>query len=133
MRKKRVLIVDGEEASRIALKRSFETREPDYQVVIAPDGFKALGRLVQQRVDLVLLSCHLIGMDRLELAEAIRDIAPQTRILLMLDGDTCLLGGAVKPVKLDGWIGKTCPPAQIWAEVERIIGSNKPERAKAIR
>jgi CheY-like chemotaxis protein len=58
MRKKRVLIVEGEEVSRIALKRSFETREPDYQVVIAPDGFKALGRLVQRRVDLVLLSCH---------------------------------------------------------------------------
>lgn len=128
-----MLIIDGEEASRTALKRSFETLGSDYQVMTAPDGFKALGRLVQQRVDLVLMGCHLIGMDRLELAAAIRDLSPQTRILLMFDGNTCLLGGAVKPMKLDGWIGKTCPPAQIWAEVERIIGSNKPKRAKASR
>ena len=121
MTSKWVLIIDCDEASRIALKRNFEALKLDYQVTTAPDGFRALGRLLQQPVDLVLAGDHGPGMDWLELVEAVHEISPQTRILLIADGDTVEIDEAVKLVEFDGYIGKSFTLAQIVEMVEQVI------------
>jgi two-component system chemotaxis response regulator CheY len=119
---KRILIVDDEEEVRALLKCIFETQKPDYQVVTAPDGFTAMGRLIQQGFDLVLTDWRMGDMDGLELAEAIRDISPDTRILLMTGSATPELDGAVKSLGLNGWLEKPFTPAHILNVVEQVMG-----------
>jgi CheY-like chemotaxis protein len=119
---KRILIVDDEEDMRTLLKRILETQQPNYRVSTAPDGFTAMGRLMQQRFDLVLADWSMGEMDGLELSEAIRDISPETRILLMTGSATSELDGAVKSLGLHGWIEKPFTPTHILNVVEQVMG-----------
>jgi DNA-binding NarL/FixJ family response regulator len=116
-----VLIIDCNEASRTALKRSFETLKPDYQVITAPDGFRALGRLLQHPIDLALAGDQGPGMDRPELVEAIHEISPETRILLIADDDPLEIANAAKPVEFDGCIRESFTSAQIVDMIEQVI------------
>jgi CheY-like chemotaxis protein len=118
---KSILIVDDEEEIRTLLKRIFATRKPDYRVVIAPDGFIAIGRLMQRGFDLVLTDWRMDGMDGLELAETIRNMAPDTQILLMTGSDTSELEGMVKPLGLAGLIAKPFTPTHILNVVEQVL------------
>ena len=116
-----VLVVDDEENVRTLLKLIFERLRPDYQVVTAPDSYAALGRMMQHSFDLVLTDWHMGGMDGLELAGAIRDISPDTRILLMTGSDPCQLRDVVESVGLDGWLEKPFTPAQVLNVVEQVM------------
>jgi CheY-like chemotaxis protein len=119
---KRILIVDDEEGIRTLLKLTIKELKPDYKVVTAPDGFVAMGRLMQQKFDLVLTDWRMGDMDGLELAEAIRDSWPDTRILLMTGTPTPELEGAVKSLGLHGWIQKPFTPTHILNMVEQVMG-----------
>ena len=119
---KRILIVDDEEGIRTLLKLTLAGVKPDYQVVTAPDGFAAMGWLMQQKFDLVLTDWRMGEMDGLELAEAIRDSWPDTRILLMTGTPTPELEGAVKSLGLHGWIEKPFTPTHILNVVEQVMG-----------
>jgi CheY-like chemotaxis protein len=118
---KRILIVDDEEGIRTLLKYTFEERN-DYQVVTAPDGPLAIYRLMQQEFDLVLTDWRMGGMDGLELARVIRDMRPDTRILLMTGNAAPELDDAVKSSRLDGWIKKPFALPHILHTVEQVIG-----------
>jgi CheY-like chemotaxis protein len=118
---KRVLIVDDEESVRTLLKLTLEKLKPDFQIATAADGFTAMGRLMQQTFDLVLTDWHMAGVDGLELAAAIRDISPATRILLMTGTDVFQLRNAATALGLDGWLEKPFTPAQLLSLVEGVI------------
>ncbi|HXV44517.1 MAG TPA: response regulator [Anaerolineae bacterium] len=117
----KLLIVDDEESVRTLLKLTFEKLKPDYQIVTAADGFTAMGRLMQQTFDLVLTDWHMVGVDGLELAAAIRDISPATRILLMTGKDVFQLRSAATALGLDGWLEKPFTPAQVLSLVEGVM------------
>ena len=116
-----VLVVDDEESVRTLLKMTFERLRPDYQVVTAPDSYAALGRMMQHSFDLVLTDWHMGGMDGLELAGAIRDISPDTRILLMTGSDPCQLHDVVESVGLKGWLEKPFTPVQVLNVVDQVM------------
>jgi CheY-like chemotaxis protein len=118
---KRVLIVDDEESVRTLLKLTLEKLKPDFQIATAADGFTAMGRLMQQTFDLVLTDWHMAGVDGLELAAAIRDISPATRILLMTGTDVFQLRNAATALGLDGWLEKPFTPAQLLSLVESVM------------
>jgi CheY-like chemotaxis protein len=119
---KSILIVDDEEGVRTLLELIFEILKPDYQVVTVPDGFTAMGRLMQHGFDLVLTDWRMDGMDGLELAKTILDISPDTRILLMTRNATSELDGVVKFLGLDGWIEKSFTSTHILKVVEQVMG-----------
>ena len=116
-----VLVVDDEENVRTLLKLIFERLKPDYQVVTASNSYAALGRMMQHSFDLVLTDWHMGDMDGLELAGAIRDISPDTRILLMTGSDPHQLPEVVESVGLDGWLEKPFTPAQVLNVVEQVM------------
>lgn len=118
---KRILIVDDEATICSLLQRIFKTQKPDYQIVTAPDGVSAMGWLKQQGFDLVLTDWRMADMDGLELAEAIRDSWPDTRILLMSGAATSELDGAIKSLRLNGWIAKPFTPSYILSIVEQVM------------
>lgn len=118
---KSILIVDDEEDIRALLKRILEARKPDYRVATAPDGFIVIGRLMQRGFDLVLTDWRMDGMDGLELAGVIRNMAPDTRILLMTGSGTPELDDTVKSLGLAGWVAKPFTPTHILNVVEQAM------------
>ena len=118
---KRILIVDDEESIRTLLKNIFEELN-DYQVVTAPDGPLAIYRLTQQAFDLVLTDWRMGDMDGLELARVIRDMRPDTRILLMTGNAAPEFAGAIESLELNGWIKKPFTLSHVLNMVEQVIG-----------
>jgi DNA-binding response OmpR family regulator len=118
---KRILIVDDEAEICTLLRRIFAKLKPDYQVVTAPDGLSAIDWLMRQGFDLVLTDWQLGHIDGLELAKAIRNIWPDTRILLMTGAGTSELNGAIKSLGLNGWIKKPFSPSHVLNIVEKVM------------
>jgi response regulator RpfG family c-di-GMP phosphodiesterase len=75
----RVLVVDDEEAIRVALARFLRSRA--YDAVVAESGTAALARLSQERFDIMLCDVRMPGMSGL-------DVLPHA---LRLDGDLAVL------------------------------------------
>jgi CheY-like chemotaxis protein len=116
-----VLIVDDEENVRDLLRITFEKLIPDYRVVTASDSYVALGRMMQYSFDLVLTDWHMAGMDGVELAVTIRNISPDTRILLMTGSDPDELHSLVESLGLNGWLEKPFTLAQVLHAVEQAM------------
>jgi hypothetical protein len=89
--------------------------------VTATNSFEALGRLMQQSLDLVLIGDHLAGMDRLELAEAMHEILPDLPILLMDDGAVNPFGSLVRPQSLMAEIETDPASAHLLDEIRLIV------------
>jgi DNA-binding NtrC family response regulator len=76
-----ILIVDDEANARAALAEILD--EEGYAVETAADGFKALARFNDCKADLVLTDLKMPGMDGVELARKVRDLVPETAVVLM--------------------------------------------------
>ncbi len=104
-----ILIVDDEEAQRLALK-SFLGRR-DYKVFQAANGDEALKIIRAETIDIVMTDFRMPGMSGLELLRAIRDLQPAIDVVLMTaygsvdDAVDIMKAGAydylTKPVDLD--------------------------------
>ncbi len=78
---KRVMVVDDEEAVRLSWSRFLS--ELDYEVTTAEDGGKAISRLSQEPVDVVVADLRMPGVDGLELLDWLHEAQPDTRFILM--------------------------------------------------
>lgn len=83
MNRKRILIVDDEAAILSVLKNSLKKLGSGYEVVTALDGQDALTQLGQHSFDLVITDYKMVGMDGLELLEAVHSLQPKARTILM--------------------------------------------------
>lgn len=80
---KQILIVDDEVSILEVLKSSLRKSSEAYHIETATDGYLALEKLHQQKFDLVITDYKMMGINGLELLEAIRSIRPDTRVILM--------------------------------------------------
>ncbi len=104
-----ILIVDDEEAQRLALK-SFLGRR-DYKVFLAANGDEALKIIRAETIDIVMTDFRMPGMSGLELLQAIKELQPGIDVILMTaygsvdDAVDIMKAGAydylTKPVDLD--------------------------------
>lgn len=115
-----VLIIETEAELRFLLKRVFETEYTNFQVATAADSFKALGRLLQQRFDLVLLDQNVLGEEWLELAQTIRAIWPDSQILVLV-GEEPLAVAEKRSWMFDGFIQKPFTQDQLLSAVEHLL------------
>jgi two-component system response regulator HydG len=76
-----VLVVDDEEANRLALERIF-SRE-GYAVRTASDGRSALDALRDGAVGVVLTDLKMPGIGGLELLRAARQVSPETQVIVV--------------------------------------------------
>lgn len=119
---KQVLIIETDAELCCLLKHILEDETTSFQVATAPDSFRALGRLLQQSYDLVLLDQNVAGEDWSELAQTIRAIWPDSRILL-LGGAETFSGEVKKSGMFDGFIQKPFTPDQLLNIVGRLTVS----------
>lgn len=83
MQSKHLLIVDDQEDLLFFLEQGIRQVWPDYTVITANNGHDALECLQKVSVDLVLVDYHMPGMNGLELAQAVRRLAPNICIVMM--------------------------------------------------
>lgn len=100
MRPIRVLIVDDHSIVRQGLSSIIET-DPDFKIVgEASTGAETLIFVETEKPDIVLLDLRLADMSGVEICQRIRDISPETRVLILtafFDRDlvnACLQAGA---------------------------------------
>jgi DNA-binding response OmpR family regulator len=117
MHYKHVLIVDDNEDILFFLECGIRQTWPQYDVTTATDGLLALERLQKRPVDLMLIDYKLPGMNGLELAETVRQIAPNTRIVMMSANKPVDLEDRMAPLQLAGYIDK---PFRV-SEIQRFV------------
>ena len=84
---KHLMIVDDHEDILFFLEQGIRQTWPNFSVITMKSGLDALQYLKKAPVDLMLIDYKMPGMNGLELAEAVRKIAPKTRIIMMSSVD----------------------------------------------
>jgi DNA-binding NarL/FixJ family response regulator len=83
MSKKRVLLVDDNNAVRSAVRRLFNSH-PDFEVSgDAENGREAIAKAESLKPDLIVLDLAMPVMNGLEAAPALRKVAPKARLILL--------------------------------------------------
>lgn len=77
----RVLFVDDEEGVRLSWNRFLTER--GFAVTTAEDGAKAISRLRDEPVDVVVADLKMPGVDGLQLLQWMHDSKPETRFILL--------------------------------------------------
>jgi two-component system response regulator PilR (NtrC family) len=79
--KPRILIADDEQSMREWLRLLFQ--RDGFDVLIAGDGAAALELIAREYVDVLLTDIRMPRLDGVELLKAVRDLAPDTIVLMM--------------------------------------------------
>jgi CheY-like chemotaxis protein len=103
----RILIVDDDPSVLDMLRASLAQPGDDYQVICTNGGLSALRQVEEGSFDLLLTDYQMPGMNGLDLARAVRRIAPGTRVVLMTAyGDNARLQDRIRALELDGCLRK---------------------------
>ncbi|MBN1783310.1 sigma-54-dependent Fis family transcriptional regulator [bacterium] len=116
--KLRILIVDDEPNIRQSLTRLLE--DEGHQVHSAPCGESALERIRTVMVDLTFLDLKLPGMDGLQVLKSLRDLSPETAVIMMSGQSD--LDTAVQATKLGAhtFLEKPLNPERVLIETAHI-------------
>jgi len=108
MRRKRILIIDDDEAFGRALRLRVEA-DGDYECLLATRGVEGLELIKTHKTDLVLLDVRMPGIDGLETLTRIKAMAPDLPVAMVTavrseqEAKRCLAAGACeyinKPVE----------------------------------
>lgn len=104
MRSKHLMIVDDHEDILFFLEQGIRQTWPNIFVTTVKCGPDALQHLKKTTVDMMLIDYKMPGMNGLELAKAVRKIAPKTRIVMMSSIDPPELKTVSGPY--DAYLGK---------------------------
>ena len=80
MSKKKIMIVDDEDAIRLLYKEEFE--DEGYEVAVCENGQAALDSFEKEKPDLVVLDIAMPGMSGLEVLGKIKEISPSTPAIM---------------------------------------------------
>ncbi len=78
--KKRILVVDDDAMNLVRTMRILENK---YEVVLVDSGMKALEKMQNQKIDLVLLDIEMPKMNGFETFERMKDIAANMPVIFL--------------------------------------------------
>jgi DNA-binding NtrC family response regulator len=116
-----LLVVDDEEIVRESLLDWL--REDGYQVEAAEDGFKALEKFKERSWDIALIDLKMPRMDGLELMERIKEIRPETQVVIITAFAT--VNTAVQAMKIGAYdyLVKPFNPEELSLLIKRLVES----------
>lgn len=123
---RRILVVDDEENIRLLLKECLE-QLPGYTVVTAAGGNQALRRCKEKKFDLIITDYVMPGMDGLVLSQQIRQLYPQTVILMLTAYKNEWLSEESARIGVKHILDKPVKLLEIRRIVIDILAQNKPK------
>ncbi len=127
MSEKHILVVDDDNFILTFIEHTLKKLEPAYHVTTVVNGPTALEQLQKSFFDLVITDYMMPGISGIDLATAIRYIAPKTRVILMTAYATDQLRHTIELLHVDGYLRKPLNLAQIRKIVQDTIGDHKEE------
>jgi CheY-like chemotaxis protein len=120
---KKFLIVDDEDLIRHSLAVALHNSERE--ITTAFDRQSVYKAISENQFDLCFLSMHLPNIDGLEIMRKLRDISPQTRIIMMTGSE--ITDSIMKAVRENAHclISKPFELEQVKALVERVLSTGK--------
>ncbi len=115
----RILVVDDEAAMRESLTDWL--MEDDYEVSQASSGEEAVSMVKEKDFDVVLLDLKMPGMDGLETMKGLKEVSPETEIVMMTAYAT--VDTAVQAMKVGAfdYMVKPFDPDEIEIHIKKII------------
>jgi CheY-like chemotaxis protein/predicted regulator of Ras-like GTPase activity (Roadblock/LC7/MglB family) len=124
---KRVLIVDDEDNVTLVLSRSLAKLGDDYVIETANDSEEALEKIKETAYSLVITDYRMPDMNGVDLAMAIRNLSPQTQVVLMTAYGDRQLKNLAGNMELAGYLDKPFSMKDIRRIVEQAIGQTRSE------
>lgn len=129
---KRVLIVDDEPNVAMMLSDSLEALGSDYQFDIAHSGGEALDKVLKEQYMILITDHNMPGMTGLDLAQAVRQVSPDTQVVLMTGHGTEELRNVANHLKVDGYLDKPFSIKQIRQIVQHAVKqTQQPQKQSA--
>ncbi|WP_309120798.1 response regulator transcription factor [Paenibacillus sp.] len=127
----RIVIVDDHEDARLGIQTILEA-EPTFEVVgLAASGEDALRLVAELSPDLVLMDINLPGMDGLEATKRVKELAPETKVVMAtVSDDVAHLFEAIKR-GAQGYVLKNLQPSA-WLEYLRAVASDEVPLSKEL-
>jgi CheY-like chemotaxis protein len=119
---KRILVVDDDRLIVSLLEAGLQELGGKYAVTTAFSAQEALTRLGQEMFALVMTDYQMPDMNGVELMEQIRNLMPETRLVLMSAHPPDLMAEMLGGIQADGYLEKPISLARLWALVEEVIG-----------
>lgn len=118
-KKPRILVVDDEPAMRESLKDWL--MEDGYEVGLAASGEDAIAKVQEKNWGVILLDLKMPGMDGLEAMKRLREISPESEILMMTAYAS--IDTAVRAMKQGAfdYLVKPFDPDEIEMQIKKII------------
>ncbi len=119
-RRNSVLIVEDDDSIAMAVEFLMSREGLDCQRI--HDGTEALGRIREERPDLVILDVMLPGVNGYDICRGVRSqqSLAHTRILMMTASGASARGKS-EAAGADGFIGKPFDPGALRSEVRRLL------------
>ena len=113
-----VLIADDERMMRIGMEKEVRKAIPDAGIYVASNGEEAIEIFSKVDINLVFLDIEMPGMNGLEVAKRIKEVAPETNIIMT----TAYPNYAVKAYKMHigGYLLKPVDAEDIKEELENL-------------
>ena len=121
IQQKRVLIVDDEPSVTMTLAGILEKLGDAYLIETTNTSSDVLPRLQQTDYALMITDYKMPGMDGIDLAQAVQDISPQTRVILMTAYGSRGLSETIHNLHLAGYLDKPFSVAQIREMVTQVL------------
>ena len=130
--KGRIVVIDDEVNAATALETLL--REDGYEVASAHDARAGLLQLERSEPDVVLTDLRMPGMDGLELLQKVKEVRPETMVILMTAYGT--VKTAVRAMKLgaEDYLGKPIDVEELEVVLQKVIEKKRlQEEARFLR
>ncbi len=131
MVKKRVLIVDDDKDINLMLQHSLQMLGPDYEIITATDTVSAINLVEKESFDLILTDYMLPVMTGVDLALAVRQISPDTPVVLMTAYGSSGLRTTTKYLGISDLLDKPFSLDRIRDIVQQVVNQTKPPQKPA--
>src|SRR5262249_35714476 len=125
----RILVVDDQEIICELIAEYLKT--DGHHTVTAVDGREALAVFKQEGFDLVITDQSMPGMNGVQMAKAMKEITPETRVILLTGFGDEMTGRGERPPEIDLVLGKPVTAEDLRQGVFRALATAVPVPAGA--
>jgi two-component system response regulator NreC len=119
--KARILLADDHEIVRKGIRSLLDGQFPWEVTGEAENGREAVDKVLELKPDLVVLDLSMPGLNGLEAAREIRDLAPKTKIIIFSMHDSPRIAEEAKRAGADAYLVKTAHFTELQKTIAALL------------